>query len=249
MPKLNVKFTNENLPVSTSLRDQIKAIPSLFTWAQADSAHVTLAGTEITRFNDVAGGEVYFEPVSTARRADLVTDAIGQYSAGRFYGSTSFDDGAADCYLASGGVLTPNTPYSYAAIFKPADIADAANILSRYTDASNRAALYMTGGMEKVRFVHGSALVDAPVQIGSWSYAIASFDGTNINLRVNGVAATSTAAAGATGGAGLVLNALTSAGLQAFDGDISDALVFSGDIIGSGEYEAIEDYARTVYGL
>lgn len=249
MPILPITFTNPNLPSAKSLRSQIKEIPNLFAWAQADPAYVTLTGEEITKFKDVAGGLVSFDPTGTNTRADLVPNQIGGHSVARFYGATSADDGAADQYAATGGVLVSTAPYSYVVVFKASDAADAANLISRYTDASNRSAIYMTGGLEKIRVLHGSTVTDAPITLNTWNYAIASHDGENLHLRVNGAAATSKATTGGAGTGPLTLNALNTTGTQSFDGDMSDVMVFSSDIIGSGDYAVVEQYIRQVYGL
>lgn len=249
MPILPITFTNPNLPSAKSLRSQIKEIPNLFTWAQADPAYVDLAGEEITKFKDVAGGLVSFDPTGTNTRADLLSNQIAGHSAARFYGTTSADDGASDQYAATGGTLVSTAPYSYAVVFKAADAADAANLISRFTDTSNRSAIYMTAGLNKIRFLHAATLTDAPITLNTWNYAIASYDGSSIHFRVNGVAATSFAATGTAGSGTLTLNARDTSGIQAFDGDMSDVMVFSSDIIGSGDYAIVEQYIRQVYDL
>lgn len=250
MPILPVTFTTPGLPLATPLMDQIIADDRLFMWAQADSAHVTLAGAEIAAFNNVGAADRAFAAFSSVTRAGLVANRIaGKYAAAHFDGSTAPDDGASDVYTISSGALVADAPYAYAVVFRLDDTAGGTTLLSRFTDATNRAILAVSNADQThVALQHGTSQIIGSL-VSGWNWVVAGYDGANLQMICNGVVSTPVAAAGSTGAATLALGALNGAGSQAVDGDIADALVFSADIFADDFALVLRDYFQTVYGL
>ena len=247
---LNTTFSNAALPSSLPLGEQIENAPSLLGWFQSDANHATLSAAEILTMVDRAGGAGVLTSLGATQRADLVSGAIGSYSAARFNGTTAAD-GAVDLYSLSGVAVPIDAAYSYVAIFKAADIAGGDTICGRFTDASNRSILLIPPGVSELRFNHGtSASLVHPITVGEWSIVIASFDGANLNLYGDGFTYAPVAAAGLTGSGGFYVGALNVGGAQAFDGDLADLILFNSDIFADAALmQAVKDYARLVYGL
>lgn len=248
---LATTFQNSGLPSAVSLADQIKGISSLLVWAQADPPFVDLDGSEILAFNDRAGGAGVFTAGGSTQRADLEPATIGPYSSARFYGADGPDDGAADRYALSGVTLAADVPFSFVGVFKraPASAATVDCILGRWLNATTFASLQILGAMCQMRVGTTTAVERVNLE-GQWSFAIGSFDGTNVKLNTNGVDATPQAKAGGTSSAVIRLGDLLGTGGGGFDGWIADAMVFSSDVLGNaGHKQLLMDYFKTVYGL
>ena len=247
---LNTSFDNDNLPVSAKLSDRIKAIDSLVAWFQADSEHVTLASSEIATWTDKAGGAGVLTAVSASNRAVLTSGAISSYSAASFKG-TPLNPSAVAMYLLSGASFPTTSPYSFAVVFNPADAANGDTVLGRFTDVSTRMILNIETGATSVNFSHGtSTYLRHPISSGTWCYVIGSFDGTNLRMYADGISYGAVAAAGTSGTANFLVGALTPVGSQAFDGSISDVMLFSDDIISDADQlAAVVEYITAVYGL
>jgi hypothetical protein len=250
MPILPITFTTPGLPLATPLMDQIIADDRLFMWAQADAAHVTLAGAEIAAFTNVGSADRTFAAFSSVTRAGLVANQIaGRYAVAHFNGSTAPDDGASDVYTISSGALVADDPYAYAAVFRLDDADGGTTLLSRFTNASTRSLLTVPAtNITKIALQHGTSQILGSL-VSGWNYVIAGYDGANLQMICNGVTSTPVTASGSTGAAILSLGALNGSGSQAVDGDIADAMVFSADIFADDFALIIRDYFQTVYGL
>jgi len=155
-------------------------------------------------------------------------------------------------YTGSGFTLGQDTAYTVFAIFKPTNNTTADILISRLTDTSNRITIQVTA-VGNVALSHGStALIQLPAVINDWNYVIASFDGTSVYLNVNGADAAPVTAAGGTGAAATSFSLGTAATGTAnvFDGQISDAMIFSESILTvAAKKQLLLDYAAEVYGV
>jgi hypothetical protein len=245
---LNTQFNNPNLPIALSIAEQIMAAPSYFAWFQADAVYCDLAGAEISAWNDRSGNAAKFVGVSAASYADIEADKLGGYSAAKFNGTTSAE--TVDVYGLNGLDLDTTLPYSYVAIYKPGDNVDGETLLGRFTNSTNRSILNAPNGLGLMRFQHGNNTIEHPVNIGEWNVTIAAWTGTQSRLSGNGGVISPVTATGASGSTQFALGALNTAGGQAFDGYISDIMMFSEDIFANASLLAlVKEYISSVYGL
>lgn len=247
--QIQTTFGRTDLPVVTPLRDQIAAMPGLALWAQADPAHLTLDGNLITTWGDVAGGANTLHRVSLTSRAEFVGNQIAGYPAARFRGSDDVADGQVDIY-STAATLPDAAPYTLATVFKRTTSTNPDTIIGKFTDASTRVLLNCQNGAENVRLQHGTSTITRAITAGSWNYVLAAFTGSTLLMNVNGVDVPPVAAAGSMGAASVIIGALSGAGSQAFDGWLSDLLIFNADVLSdNGKKTLLTSYFRAEYGL
>lgn len=247
--QIQTTFGNSALPVVTPLAEQIAAIPDLAIWAQADAAHLVLSGVNITTWNDRAGGVNTLHRYSDAARAEYSADQIGGYPAAIFRGTDTVADGTPD-YYSAGALLPAEDPYTMVAVFKRSGATTQDTLISKFTDASNRALLACQSGAANVRLQHGTSTISGPISDGAWNYVIAAFDGTTLLMNVNGVDITPVTAAGSMGAANVYVGGLNAAGTQALDGALSDVMIFNADVLSNATYKAaLIAYFSREYGL
>lgn len=247
--QLQTTFGNAALPVVTPLADTLAAIPDLAIWAQADAAHLVLSGANITTWNDRAGGSNTLHRYSDAARAEYSTDQIGGYAAAVFRGTDANVDGTND-YYTTAATLPAGDPYTLVAVFKRTTNTTQDTLISKFTDASNRALLACQSGAASVRLQHGTSTISGPITEGAWNYVIAGFDGSNLLMNVNGTDITPVTAAGSMGAANVFVGGLNSAGTQALDGALSDVMIFNADVLSNATYKAaLIAYFDREYGL
>lgn len=247
---LNTTFSNPNLPSSKTLAEQIGEIPSLAGWFQMDPNYVSLAGNSIVQIFDRAGGAGVFS--ANGSYAEMVADAVGQYPAARFAGTTAADNSS---YGLSGVDVDTDADYTYVALFKASDNVDGDTIIGRFKTSSERSILnVITSSQPAVRLYHGtSGAIKHDITIGEWCLAIAAYDASAgvLKLYADGVTYPVVAASGTSGNsANITLGAMNAGGGQGIDGQIADVLIFSSDLFkSSADLDLVKKYFLDVYGV
>lgn len=242
--------SNANLPLAGTYSQRIAALGSCQMWAQGDAAHVTIASSAISEFNNVLGGSA--KMVATAdRRATLSAAQLAGFSVAQMRG-TDTEATAANrtIYTASGWSAVENDPYTIAAVFRPSDNTTSDIIIGRFTDGSNRVNAQITGA-GNMNLSHGSTTISLPVTMNQWNYMIVSYDGTNVILNVNGSETAPTAPTGGTGSSQWIIGSLgASTTANVYDGQISDVLFFDdGLLFTESKKAALVGLFEDVYGL
>lgn len=250
---LNTIFNNAALPTSKSLVEQISTIPGLLGWFQGDSAKVEIDQGGIAGFNDVAGSSARFYRDSAENQAEVISNDLATYSAAVFNPAESAN-GKSDSYSLLNATLSPDSPYTYVAVFKQSanpENTGGDTIVGRYVSSASRAMVNIGGGATEVTFLHGDTFAHRhPIQKEQWHVVIASFDGTNLKFIGDDVTYESRVASGSTGSSAVRLGALSASGDQSFEGSISDVMLFQSDVIGTEDsLNLIKAYMKSVYGL
>lgn len=249
--KLLTTFNNDNLVPATSLGASIASAATLVGWFQADTQHAILDGNDINYFTDLGGGDGRFTRLASNSMAVLETDQIAGYSAAKFNGGT-IESATPDGYVFSGATLDTDAAYTYVALFKPADNVNGDTIISRFSGVDDRAILNMPNGAGVLRYQHGSGDGTAhPITPGEWCLVIAAYDGSaSAKLYADGITYPSVSTSGTSGSSNLYLGVLNDQLSQAFDGHLSDVMLFSEDLFANPTRLAeIKNYFQTVYGV
>lgn len=248
--KLNIAFNDaDDLPSAGPVASQIAAIPGLLGWFQADPLYTTIVSGGIDVFADRAGGANTFSKTSVNGRAVLTADQINGFYA------ADFDPGGAgvDRYTFTGATFNANAAFTWVVVFRVDDTTADRNVLAVFTDASNKASINTGVGASTFRFQYGGGVgITAPVTVGQWHAAICSFDGTLMKMWADGNRLTDSDVTGTGGTASLVLGALNTAGAQGLDGAVSDALIFTGDLLdaeNAAYFTSLRDYIKNVYDI
>lgn len=247
---LNTVFNNSLLSSANSLGKQLSEMPTMLGWFQADDNHISLEGTEIVSFADRSNKNGAFLQVSSLSRAELVNSELQQYSAAQFV-DESTTGGSADVYRLNGANFNTNAAYSVVAVFKVTNPSDGDTVFAKFSSGTDRVVISINNPGNEVRFYHGgSEVLSHPIEPNKWCFLIASFDGNNLHLYADGIKYEEKPAIG-TGGSGNVnIGALGDSGSQAFNGFISDIMIFSSDVVSnSNDLDVITGYMDLVYGL
>lgn len=248
---LDVEFSDPTLPSAADYAAQIKAIPNLVGWFQADAVATVVEANEVVQFNDLGGSSAIFATTQDIRRADLESAQLGTYSAAHFRtAQTGESDG--DVYRLENGTFDTNSPYTIVAVFQATDNSDGSNILARYQSSTERSILNISTIAEEVRLQHGAATIAHSITLNEWSFVIAAFDGTDLHLYGDGV--TYTPVTVTSGNGGLVsqfcLGAVNTEGASGFDGRVSDIMLIQGVLFDdAARLSAVLNYMNLTYGL
>ncbi|HBY9736262.1 Uncharacterised protein [Klebsiella pneumoniae] len=240
------RFNNPALLPGASIADALKADTGLLHWFQADANHVTLRGNDILSFNDRKDTASKLTRSSDTTGATLVSEAFGDYSGARFNSSES------DRSLFSGDAQDLTQSFSWAGIATLRTLAATSNLCGTFTSSSVRAILNVspTTNAGKLQFLYGSATCVGPTLELDTPFAFAcGYDGTNIFLRVSGIAS-SVAAAGSPSLSAFALGALPG-GSQFWDGDVGDLFMCNvalNTTDGATLLNKIKAYLKACYG-
>jgi len=233
---LNQSFGATNLGVSTTITEQILALPNLLHWFRADE-NVELAAGKIASIIDKAGTNLTPAQANTNLQPLLSENVFGQYPA------ISFD--SADDRLVSVATVNAEGPFTLALIMKcnNADGGTQAAVSIR-TDATNQ--VFVGFNANTVQFQTGNTKSTAPYANGETIVVLASVNGTSRKFRVNGVrVADGVMSAGAGATAPLILGSLVDTSTGAFGGSLQSVLFFNDDVIENVDaLAAIEGLAR-----
>lgn len=249
--KIPYKTGRTDLRLDTDLLTAIRALPGLAFWAQAETSRVTLTdgttlgvGTQINNFNDVNEGGTNMSRRLAAARAILTPNSLNGWSVADFVRAE------ADSYLWS-GTLNADLPFSFVVFARVDDVAANQAIMSCYSTDDAKAMFYIPASGSTFRWQYGTTKwLTGPLTVGSYQKIIGTFDGTRIKLRVGNVLIGELEVVQDGWSASVTLGAQTPAGANAFDGKLSDTLIFTTDILANDAALALIDrYAEIMYRL
>ncbi|WEF27576.1 hypothetical protein PYR66_20195 [Klebsiella aerogenes] len=242
------RFNNPALLPGGSIAEALKADTGLLHWFQADASHVTLSGNDILSFNDRKDTASKLTRSSDTSGATLVSELFGDYSGARFNSSES------DRSIFNGDALDLTQSFSWAGVATLRTLAATSNLCGTFTSQSVRAILNVSvsgGNAGKLTFQVGTATCVGPTLELDTPFAfVCGYDGTNIFLRVNGIAS-SVAAAGSPSLSAFALGALPG-GSQFWDGDVGDLFMCNvalNTTDGATLLNKIKAYLKACYGV
>lgn len=244
MTRYNTDFNNPALPSGASLASRIAAMPGLRSWWRVGADNTLVSGA-ISNINPRAGASSVALAQGTADRRPVYTEgAFGTYPGADF-------DGVNDVLVAGSLPYTKGGTFTWGAILEADAVAAAQYFMALFETVGQSSTLFVNSSGHPT-FQHGNGTVTIAQDMRAQKLLLlASSNGTQIKLRVNGVDATPAATNNAQSASFLTIGASNTLGtLLPASCRISDVFVWQSDVLSfPNSIDIVEAYARRAYGV